>query len=391
MKILILTFYYQPDLCAGSFRATAFARELCRALGEDSHIEIVTTLPNRYQSYANEAPMVEICGNATINRIKLPIHNSGMLDQSLAFAKFAFETQRYSKGKDYDIVFATSSRLFTAFLGALIARKKKTKLYLDVRDIFTDTLKDVLKNRFTKLLMPVLLQVEKYTIKSACRVNLVSEGFTEYFKTLAPEQTYSFFPNGIDDEFIGYDFTKLNNTSRKIILYAGNIGEGQGLEKIIPGCAKALEDSCEFWVIGDGGTKAKLETALQQGGVNNVRLVKPVGRADLLELYAQSDFLFMHLNNYKAFEKVLPSKIFEYAATGKPILAGVGGFARSFIEKQITGALVFEPCNINDFLLKFNAMADGTVLRPEFIEKFTRKNIMSKMAREFVACIRKHD
>jgi len=35
-------------------------------------------------------------------------------------------------------------------------------------------------------------------------------------------------------------------------------------------------------------------------------------------LVVDADVLFLHLNAYKAFEKVLPSKIFEYAATGRP-------------------------------------------------------------------------
>ena len=45
--------------------------------------------------------------------------------------------------------------------------------------------------------------------------------------------------------------------------------------------------------------------------------------------------LFIHLNAYPAFEKVLPSKIFEYAATGKPILAGVSGYSADFIRNNL--------------------------------------------------------
>ena len=44
---------------------------------------------------------------------------------------------------------------------------------------------------------------------------------------------------------------------------------------------------------------------------------------ELLNYYNQANILFLHLNSIKAFEKVLPSKIFEYAASNKPILAGV--------------------------------------------------------------------
>ena len=47
-----------------------------------------------------------------------------------------------------------------------------------------------------------------------------------------------------------------------------------------------------------------------------------------------TDVLFLHLNDYSAFRKVIPSKIFEYAATGKPIVAGVSGYAAEFLRHE---------------------------------------------------------
>ena len=70
---------------------------------------------------------------------------------------------------------------------------------------------------------------------------------------------------------------------------------------------------------------------------NNVVLSPPVPRYRLLDEYAQADVLLLHLNNKKAFEKVIPSKIFEYAVTGKPIVAGVAGYPATFIGEHIDG------------------------------------------------------
>jgi hypothetical protein len=53
MRILLLSFYYQPDLCAGSFRATAMVKALLKRLPAGAHLEIVTTAPNRYVSYSD--------------------------------------------------------------------------------------------------------------------------------------------------------------------------------------------------------------------------------------------------------------------------------------------------------------------------------------------------
>ena len=123
MKILVLSFYYQPDLCAGSFRCTALIEQLKQR--QDVHIEVITTLPNRYASFAAEAPEHEFVDGVEIHRVALPSHKSGMLDQIKAFTAFYRQAFKIAKSKEYDVVFATSSRLFTAFLGARIANQKK--------------------------------------------------------------------------------------------------------------------------------------------------------------------------------------------------------------------------------------------------------------------------
>ncbi len=65
----------------------------------------------------------------------------------------------------------------TAFLGAYLAKKKKTPLYLDIRDIFPDTLSDILPKGLAIVVKPFLSALEKWTIGKAKKVNLISEGF----------------------------------------------------------------------------------------------------------------------------------------------------------------------------------------------------------------------
>ena len=384
MKILILTFYYKPDLCAGSFRSSAFINALRPLLKNNDSVDVITTMPNRYKTFRREAVSVEQDGNISIIRMQLPPHKSGFLDQAQAFLTYLIKTVRYSKGRDYDVVFATSSRLFTAFLGAVIAKMKRARLYLDIRDIFTDTMKSLLSTPISWMVLPVFLLVEKFTISTADKVNLVSEGFREYFRNIVPENNFSFFTNGIDEEFVGVSFEKERPTDRKIITYAGNIGQGQGLEKIIPVIAKMTEREYEFWIVGDGGMHSELEEALKKQDVTNVVLTNPVGREELIRFYGQSDFLFLHLNDHAAFEKVLPSKIFEYAATGKPIIAGVSGFASKFISENVENAAVFKPCDHEDFLRKLKSLRNEEKKRDEFVKKYTSTFMMRQMAQDFM-------
>jgi hypothetical protein len=386
MNILYLTFYFEPDLCAGSFRNTPLAMELSKQCGEDCHIDVVTTQPNRYSSFKVEAKTREDIGNMSIHRIDLPSHKSGMLDQVRSFRRYFAKALKITRNEKYDLVFASSSRLFTAYLGLVIARKQKIPLYLDIRDIFVDTIDDVLKNKLVKTaILPFLKVIEKRTFSYASHINLISEGFKPYFKKYNNAK-YSFFTNGIDDVFLNNNkSSSLNGSTTKTITYAGNIGEGQGLHKIIPQAASKLGPSYQFKVIGDGGAKNVLEDEIAKLGVKNVDLMPPVTRERLLEIYNGSDFLFLHLNDYEAFEKVLPSKIFELATYDKPIIAGVGGYANKFITENVSNTILFTPCDVEAMVSGLQNYTYINEKRTDFIAKFSRDNINREMAKSILS------
>jgi hypothetical protein len=380
MKILYLTFYFEPDLCAGSFRNTPLVEALKSQLRENDTIHVVTTMPNRYKSFKQQAIGHEDLGQIVIDRIQLPEHQSGFLDQINSFKEYFSKAIKSTKGGEYDLVVASSSRLFTAFLGKYLARKFNARLYLDIRDIFTDTMNEVLRSKVLKtVLLPVLRRIEKYTFSSADHINLVSEGFKSYFKKF-PKPAYSYFTNGIDEVFLNVPKSGESVNEQILITYAGNIGEGQGLHKVIPQAAKRLGAGYTFKVIGDGGAKGALVDEIKKIGIQNVELLPPMDRKQLMIHYLESDFLFLHLNDYQAFEKVLPSKIFEYCAYDKPIIAGVKGYARQFIEQYVDNHLMFDPGDFAAFSEKLSAF-DYTMERREvFINSFSRTNIMNEMA-----------
>lgn len=382
-RIVYLTFYFKPDLCAGSFRNSPLALELAKQ-AKDVLIDVYTTLPNRYSTFDADAPEFEEFNNLRIHRISLPPHKSGMVDQVFSFLKYYKEVSRFNKGKKADLVFASSSRLFTAFLGYRIARKTKIPLYLDIRDIFVDTMNDVFKFQILKtVVLPVLKFIESITFNYANHINLISGGFKEYFQKYK-KSTFSFYSNGIDDEFLIENNIALNNNSgsaKKVIVYAGNIGEGQGLHKIVPQAAKLLGNKFEFLIIGDGGAKSLLQKEIEEACINNVILKNPINRKELQNVYSSADYLFLHLNDYPAFRKVLPSKIFELATFKKPILAGVSGFSAQFIIDEINNSFVFNPCDskaLANHLL--NPEENLNIDRSDFIQKFKRNIINEKMA-----------
>lgn len=390
MKILFLSFYFEPDLCAGSFRNTSLFKELLNHIGKKDFIHVITTYPNRYHSFKVKSLEEEIGVNYKINRVRIPIHKSGFIDQAKSFCFYYRKVLWLINNEKYDMVFASSSRLFTAFLARKISAKQKIPLYLDIRDIFVDTISDIFKDKIF-IRLPIVFcfkLIEKYTFANASHINLVSEGFKTYF-SVYPKPNYSYFTNGIDNIFLEKDEGVLGCPFEmkdvKIITYAGNIGSGQGLEKIIPEAAEIFGDRYLFRIIGDGSTKSLLEDSVKKKRLTNVELILPVPRDKLIQYYMETDFFFLHLNDLVAFKKVLPSKLFEYGAYDKPIIAGVSGYAAIFIREKLGNTLLFQPTDVNNFILEMNHYVYKLVDRVQFKKEYSRNKILEMMAQSIIS------
>ena len=383
MRILLLSYYYPPDIGPGSLRAKSIVDALLEEGPSNLKIDVITTTPNRYHSLNVFDTKIVNNNRVLINRVVLPQHKNGKLDQVKCFASFCFAVRRITSKKKWDTIIATSSRLMTASLATYIAKQSNSKIYLDIRDLFTDTINDVLKNKFLRILIPIFYSLEKWTFKSANKLNIVSPGFSNYIEKIAPKVSISTYTNGVDEMFIKNNFLTKKNSSKPLILYAGNIGDGQGLHRIIPDIANLMKDF-QFKLIGDGSAKKLLIDNDLFKSQTNIEISNPMLRNELIYEYQNADILFLHLNDHKAFLKVLPSKIFEYAATGKPIIAGVSGYAAEFLKEEVKGVEVFDPCDVASMKIGLEKLLSGPKIidRHDFCLRYSRKKIMKKLAKD---------
>ena len=386
-KILLLASHFTPDRSAGSFRMSALVYELAK-YPDLLECHVFSMYPNRYQENDFNILNKEIYGNVKITRIPLLFSNSTGLRLIINYFYYFLRVILQTKFRRYDIVFATSSKFFTSFLGLMIVGKK-SKLIIDYRDLFWDNIKDLYS---IKLLNKIGRAIEKNVLLRADKISIVSKGFTDYVAESSGDiKKISYFPNGIDSLFITESdidelFENKFRSSEKIeVLYAGNVGVGQGLEKIIPVFAKKFEANCSITIIGNGSKKDALQLCLDRNDNKNVTLLPSMPRENILQSYQRADILLLTLNDIRAFEKVLPSKIFEYAATGLPILAGVCGHARDFFKSEIEGVFVFSISDLDEMEKQFELLLSKRrrYCRDSFIEKYRREKIIYDLA-EFI-------
>ena len=96
-RIVFLSYYFEPDLCAGSFRNTSLLNELKHQIDDNTKIDVYTTLPNRYDTFKSEAKELEIHDKIRIFRISTPVHDNGMFGQMKAFKKYFKEASLLNK------------------------------------------------------------------------------------------------------------------------------------------------------------------------------------------------------------------------------------------------------------------------------------------------------
>ena len=392
MKFCFFTFYYPPDLSAGSFRSIALVENLIAQMDSKNSLVVITTSPNRYKSYEVKTETLTIKRNLKIFRIRLPKHSGSMLSQAFSFSIYSIKAIKICYNERPDYLIGTSGRLMTAILTWLASILMRKPYAIDLRDIFSETISDLFatKNKFLgRLFKKLFSYFDKQVLINAKCVNVVSKGFPKYFEERGIDTSkWLFYPNGIDDIFLHETISKNNPSKCEFtILYAGNIGYAQSLDKIVPDVAKKLGEQYKFVIIGDGSARKKLITSLERRNIKNVTIVNPVNRQKLLNYYRESDILFLHLAAIPAFARVLPSKLFEYAAMGKPIVAGIEGYSSEFVRDYIPYSLIFEPGQVDlcvECIIKSTCMTVKKSEMDNFINNFSRNTIMNSFATDLL-------
>ena len=149
---------------------------------------------------------------------------------------------------------------------------------------------------------------------------------------------------GIEDKFI--------------VGYIGTHGMAHKLDFILD-CAKALDNkdnNYHFLFIGDGAKKEELQAYNKQLGCSNVTMLDSVSKSEVSRYISILDVCLINLRKSPLFTTVIPSKIFENAGMGSPILLGVEGEAKDIIESYDAG-MTYEPENQTDFIEKLKEIS----------------------------------
>ena len=324
--LLIITSHYPPDQSAGAFRMNALVQALQSKAKKINKITVLTGAPSRVKVDRVQKIEGSVSSNIQVIRVKmLQIHGKKYIEiiNFLYFSIYVFLFCIFSRA---DTVFCTTSKFFTSFVSTLGCRVCGKKLIIDVRDLFSDTIQSLYQLDNKSKVIKVLNLLEKFTYKYAAGIIVVSPIFKAHIVRVAEINNAVFIPNGIDKEFVFTD--KLKKHQRKEVInitYAGNLGEAQGIDLLFPELLKNLPNQYKFNIYGQGARVGNLKKNCTEFDSDRIQISAPVNREELTKIYIKADILFLCLKPLPAFEKVIPSKVFEFGASRKPIVAVVSG------------------------------------------------------------------
>lgn len=251
--------------------------------------------------------------------------------------------------KDVDIVWGTSPPIFQGFTAWLLARVKKAKFLFEVRDLWPDfaIAVGVLKN---PTLIKMSFWLEKFLYQHADQMMVNSPAYVKHVLSRGCKKV-ELIPNGADLSMFseqddgGFFRQKLGIDEKFVAVYAGAHGISNDLEVVLKSAAK-LKDHPQIQIVfvGDGKEKNNLQQIAAIQNLSNVTFVPSVPKNEMAMILAASQVCIAILKPLDEYKTTYPNKVFDYMASGKPIVLAIDGVIRDVVEDAHCGIYV-EPGN----------------------------------------------
>ncbi|MCB2231511.1 glycosyltransferase family 4 protein [bacterium] len=320
-------------------------------------------------------------------------------DDNIFWTPYAVRTGlKAIKEEGIDVIFTTSPPATSHLVGWWLSFLTGTPLVIDFRDLWTQNAGYHLKNkpgpaRFYDRFL------EKRCMKRSKFIVTATDGFTDLVRNknpYKPEDQIVTITNGLDpDDFSSVEFPTEKN-DKFTILYLGSLYGARNpfffFEAVEHFLDRRPEAADRMQIDFVGGATGYEHATTGNRLEKIVRWLGHVPQKKALSLLWQSDVLLLLLGFGATHTTVIPAKLFEYIATGRPILAFVPeGQSSALIEKYDRGAAITSPDKdkVADFLEKqFDAWLKQEGPLPSKIdlpEEFDRRAKTRRLAEVFDA------
>lgn len=244
-----------------------------------------------------------------------------------------------------DIIVASSVHPLTMVAGIQIAKKMRIPCICEIRDLWPEAIFSFGKTTEKSLIGKLLVKGEHWIYNRANALIFTKEGDTDYLKerrwTTAQGGDIDlgkcyYINNGVDivaceerSRTMQLDDSDLNDETKFNITYVGtirpvnNVGNLLDTAKVLK--AKDGYEDVQFLIYGDGIQFAELQERVKNEHLDNVKMKGFVNRQYVPYILSRSNINMLNYaqNQYNWTRGNSSNKLFEYMASGKPIISTV--------------------------------------------------------------------
>lgn len=336
LSLVVYSIHYYPE----QIGIGVFNHGMAEYLARQGHQVTVLTAFPWYPSwkvghpYAGRWSMAESGGGVTILRSFVPslkkvsartrvMHETVFaLSSCLHLLRLLF--------KKIDAVIVICPPLQLGFWAWLFCRVKRIPFVFHIQDLQIDAAADLqlIKNRF---ILGFLRRWERFLFRRATVLSTISDGMKRRIETKSSfRRTVLLFPNWVDTQFLSpmsrdNVFREFCGIGREkfLVLYAGNIGEKQGVE-ILADVALLTKDCKDiiYLIVGEGAGLSRLKQKVQNVESSQIRLLPLQPREKLPAMLAAAD-LSLVIQKRGVGDFLMPSKLWNIMGSSRPVVAAV--------------------------------------------------------------------
>ena len=352
MRILYVSQYFPPEMGAPAARV----HELCREWARYGHdVTVLTGFPNHPTGIVPPEYRGQLIRRDEVDGVRVirtPIYaaaNKGFFRRVLNYGSFAASASALGPflAKRPDVLIATSPQFLTGIAGWWLAAVTRVPFVFEVRDLWPRSIVEVGAMREGSIAIRLLEMLERFLYRRADRIVAVTDSFVDAIAGNGiSRDKIAVVTNGVDLEL----FRPADRDTARAALglpagftatYVGTHGMAHGLGMLLDAAKRLRAAGVSFLLVGEGAEKAKLKERATSEGITNVTFLDQQPRDRVAQIYAASDLCLVLLRDLPLFRTVIPSKMFEFMGSARPILTTVDGESRGILERA--GAGRFSP------------------------------------------------
>ncbi len=285
--------------------------------------------------------------------VKAPNYSGNGLSRRINMMLFPFNLWRITAklGEKPDVI-VNDLNVMALDFPFMIAKRFRAPIITEVRDLWPESLVACGFLNRNSLLAKFLYHREKCMYKKSDRVVYSMEGGYDYIRErgwdkILPASKFHYINNGVDLQLFYENCEKyqiqdadLDDPDTFKVVYTGSIRKANGLSELVD-CASRLQgyDKIRFLVYGEGNDLEPLRQRCADENLNNIIFKGAVQKNYIPYILSRSD---LNVLNYSADTIEVyrfgssQNKLFEYFASGKPVLSNVA-IAYNLIDRYQCG------------------------------------------------------